>query len=75
MSHVRHRAPGEPPVYRMRCDWPGCTQVHEPDLRARTASDARYLAQRDGWKAPNSARIRARRDIVDLCPAHRGATR
>ena len=75
MSHVRTRDPGEPPVYRMRCDWPGCTQVHQPDLRARTASDARYLARADGWRAPNAAKNRKADKIVDLCPAHRGAAR
>lgn len=34
---------------------------------------AEWLARADGWRAPNSAHIRARRDIVDLCPNHRGA--
>ena len=76
MSHVRTRAPGEPPTYRMRCDWPGCETEHTPDLTSRTASDARYQAQRDGWRAPNSPRRRARTDqLVDLCTDHRGATR
>lgn len=76
MSHIRHTTTGTPPAYRMACDWPGCTTEHTHHLTARSASDARYLARADGWRAPNSPKSRRATDRpVDLCPAHRDAVR
>lgn len=76
MSHQRHREPGQPPTYRMACDWPGCTTEHAPILTARSASDARAQARLDGWRAPNTSTRRHRTGgPIDLCPAHRGAAR
>lgn len=74
MSHIRHRAPGQAPTYRMACDWPGCTAEHASMVIVRSASDARVLARAEGWKAPNTAK-RKTGGLVDLCPAHRGATK
>lgn len=55
------------PVYSIYCEAGGCRAKHTAALgyRASTATEARELAQADGW-------TRARRSgrLVDLCPTH-----
>lgn len=50
--------------YRVVCT--GCGTAHVPPLVPRTASDARLLARRDGWRAPTSKS--KRRTQTDQCP-------
>ena len=42
-----------------------CGIDHRSRLTPRTASDARHLARKDGWRAPTS---KAKRGRGDLCP-------
>ncbi|HLU96219.1 MAG TPA: hypothetical protein VKZ89_05205 [Thermobifida alba] len=50
--------------YRVVCA--GCGTAHTPPLVPRTASDARLLARRDGWRAPTAKK--KRRTQTDQCP-------
>lgn len=51
-------------IYVVVCD--KCSKPHVTPLRVRTASDARYLARKDGWRAPHKAE-----NMTVLCPVCR----
>lgn len=72
MAHIRG-TDAYGPVYFMGCDHPGCTEIHNPALVSRRASDARQQARNAGWRVHNATH--RRRKNPDFCPAHRKATR